>query len=300
MKLYQLILTLVILLFGGAAIYYSCDQDKVMDLLIATHGGGQQVADVDAQGLRKVNSELEAEAARISEERAAAIKNTESAQNVMNDHHNQRDDAETLLNTHKKELADVQASVDAQHASVEALIASIKESLKDLESAGIPDISADQACSEVLESIREFVARQQARKKDLDQQLKDAIAAHKAAAVKLAGEKDELARATRVNTNFFNDYSKNNDEFPVVAVDRRWNYVTFFVGNDSGLVAGDDKTLVVKRGAQSVANLKIMSIDDGLVVAQYSDCEVPHLTNPATVNHPRVGDTVFRLKPLGR
>lgn len=33
MKLYQLILTLVVLLFGGAAVYYSCDQDKVMDLL---------------------------------------------------------------------------------------------------------------------------------------------------------------------------------------------------------------------------------------------------------------------------
>ena len=43
-----------------------------------------------------------------------------------------------------------------------------------------------------------------------------------------------------------------------------------------------------------------MSIDDGLVVAQYSDCEVPHMANPATVNHPHVGDTVFRIKPLGR
>lgn len=300
MKLYQLILTLVVLLAGGAAIYYSCNQDKVMDLLIATHGGGPQVENQDAQGLRKVNSELEAEAARISSERAAAIKATESAQNVMNDHHNQRDDAETLLNTHKKELADVQASVDAQHASVEALVASIKESLKNLESSGIPNFSSDQPCSEVIETIREFVARQQARKKDLDQQLKDAIAAHKAAAVKLAGEKDELARATRVNTTFFRDYTKNDDEFPVVAVDRRWNYVTFFVGNDSGLVAGDDKTLVVKRGGEAVANLKIMSIDDGLVVAEYSDCQVPHLTDPKTMNHPHVGDTVFRIKPLGR
>ena len=300
MKLDQLILTLVVLLAGGAAIYYSCNQDKVMDLLIATHGGGQQVADADAQGLRKVNQELEAEAARISSERAAAIKATESAQNVMNDHHNQRDDAETLLNTHKKELADLQASVDAQHASVEALVASIKESLKDLESSGIPDFSADQPCSEVLVAIREYVARQQARKKDLDQRLKDAIAAHKAAAVKLAGEKDELVRATRVNADFFRDYSKNDDEFPVVAVDRRWNYVTFFVGNDSGLVAGDNKTLVVKRGGEAVSNLKIMSIDDGLVVAEYSDCVVPHLTNPKTMNHPHVGDTVFRLKPLGR
>ena len=44
MKVSQLVISLLVLLMGAGLAMYSADQQKVMDVLVATHGGGPQVA----------------------------------------------------------------------------------------------------------------------------------------------------------------------------------------------------------------------------------------------------------------
>ena len=86
---------------------------------------------------------------------------------------------------------------------------------------------------------------------------------------------------------------KNGDEFALLAVDMRWRFVAFKVGTDSGLVAGDSTPLLVKRGPIEVVKLRIVSISNGMAVAEF---------DPATLKpgvRPQVGDLVFRQKPIG-
>lgn len=295
MKISQLIVTTLCLGLGGAAVYYSVDQDKVMNLLLAVHGGGPNVEDGNATGLRKENQELERAAAQISSERNDAVKQTEQSQNVMNDQHAQRDDAELVLRNHQRELADVQAKVKEAQANIEQLRNAFNEALEQLNASGLNfSISPGQSYMEVLEQIKTLIAKEQAREKKLAGELKDALAKHKAAAEKLYGEKVELARATRTNTAFFKEYTKNDDEYVIDAVDPRWNYVCFNVGMDSGLIVGDTTSLQVRRSDNSVTPLRIRSIDSGEVIADYDPKKLPGGIRP------QVGDVVFRIKPQGR
>ena len=114
-----------------------------------------------------------------------------------------------------------------------------------------------------------------------------------AATEKLAKEKVELNRINGINDRFFKDYMKNGDEFALLAVDMRWRFVAFKVGTDSGLVAGDSTPLLVKRGPVEVVKLRIISIKDGMVTAEFD----PKTLAPGV--RPQVGDLVFRQKPLG-
>ena len=293
MKISQLLVSILVLLAGGAAIMYTADQQKVMDIVIATHGGGQQVDASSATGLRKLNQDLDAERGTGSSERAAAVKATEAARVEMRDSQVKRDEAQGKLDGHKEELKSVRGKVDAMVKSVETLRASLETALADLKTSASLDVGSDASAEAVLESIRAIVEKEQKRTEEITEKLNDWQAARTAATEKLAKEKVELNRLTAINDKFFTDYSKNDDEYPLLAADSRWKFVVFNVGPESGLIAGDATPLLVKRGDVVVAPLRIVTISKGMVVAEYD----PKQLLPGV--RPEVGDRVFRVKPLG-
>ena len=293
MKISQLLASILVLLAGGAAIMYTADQQKVMDVVIATHGGGQQVDASSATGLRKLNQELDAERGAVSSERAAAVKGAEAARVEMRDSQVKRDEAQTKLDDHKNVLKGVRGKVEAMKKSVEELRSSLEAALAEIKSSASLDVADGASTEAVLASIREVVEREQKRTEEITAKLNDWQAARTAATEKLAKEKVELNRLTAINDKFFTDYSKNDDEYPLLAADSRWKFVVFNVGPDRGLIAGDATPLLVKRGDVVVAPLRIVTISKGMVVAEYD----PKQLQPGV--RPEVGDRVFRVKPLG-
>lgn len=292
MKVSQLVISLLVLLMGVGLIMYSADQQQVMDVLVATHGGGPQVADADATGLRKLNSDLDAEVARISGERSAAIEATEGARVEMRDARDKRNDAEAKLAADKAENEDLKVKVESATKTAIQLRDTYNAALAKLKSEGSLDADTSDLGA-LVEAVKAVVDRENARKKDLETQLEEEKVVREAATEKLAKEKVELNRINGINERFFKDYMKNGDEFALLAVDMRWRFVAFKVGADSGLVAGDTTPLLVKRGPVEVVKLRIISIKDGMVTAEFD----PKTLAPGV--RPQVGDLVFRQKPLG-
>ncbi len=293
MKISQLLVSIIVVLAGGAIAMFSADQKKVMDIVTTTHGGGSQVADAEASGLRKLNSELDTEVARISGERVEAIKASENARNEMRDHRDKRNDSEAKLEADKKTLADTKAKVKAVTDSVEQIRASYNAALETLQATGNIDVPSASGFAEVMEAIKSVVDREAERAKTLAAQLEEETTVREAAMQKLAKEKVELARLDNINDRFFKNYVHNADEFMILAADTHWKFVVFQAGADSGLVAGDSTPLLVKRGDTVITPVRIISIKDGQVLAEFDPEQLPAGLRP------EVGDRAFRMKPLG-
>ena len=293
MKISQLLASVLMLAAGGAAIMYSADQQKVMDVLIAAHGGGQQVDASSATGLRKMNQDLDAERGTVASERAAAVKAVEANRIEMRDSNTKRDEAQAKLEADTAELKTVRSKVEAMNESVEKVRVAFNAAVAELKSSDAISVDASADFATVLESIKGVVEREEKRTQEINERLNDWQAARAAATEKLAREKVELNRLTAINDKFFTDYTKNDDEFPVLAVDARWKFVVFNVGADSGLVAGDANPMLVKRGDEVITALRIVTISKGMAVAEYDPAKLPVGVRP------ELGDRVFRVQPLG-
>jgi hypothetical protein len=293
MKISQLLASILMLAAGGAAIMYSADQQKVMDVLIAAHGGGQQVDASSATGLRKMNQDLDAERGTVASERAAAVKAVEANRIEMRDSNTKRDEAQAKLDADKAELQTVRSKVEAMNESVEKVRVAFNTAVAELKNSEALSVDASADFATVLESIKGVVEREEKRTQEINERLNDWQAARAAATEKLAREKVELNRLTAINDKFFTDYTKNDDEFPVLAVDARWKFVVFNVGPDSGLVAGDANPMLVKRGDEVITALRIVTISKGMAVAEFDPAKLPAGIRP------ELGDRVFRVQPLG-
>lgn len=293
MKISQLLASILMLAAGGAAIMYSADQQKVMDVLIAAHGGGQQVDASSATGLRKMNQDLDAERGTVASERAAAVKAVEANRIEMRDSNTKRDEAQAKLDADKTELQTVRSKVEAMNESVEKVRVAFNTAVAELKNSEALSVDASADFATVLESIKGVVEREEKRTQEINERLNDWQAARAAATEKLAREKVELNRLTAINDKFFTDYTKNDDEFPVLAVDARWKFVVFNVGPDSGLVAGDANPMLVKRGDEVITALRIVTISKGMAVAEFDPAKLPAGIRP------ELGDRVFRVQPLG-
>lgn len=296
MKISHLIVSILVLLAGGAVCYFSAGQQKSMNVLVYTQGGGSQIAAADATGLRALNKELEAEAARISGERAAAVTAAESARVEMNDQKAKCEDAVAALEAKKEEqkrLADELAKQQegreeaewitvarAESRGIDALAAIIEEC-----SGESPDYDA------AVEKIGALYKAQVEEADTLQKNLSKSTDAKTAAAAELEKQKAELARLNAINERFFIEYSKNNKEFTVSGVDTGWRYVTFNATVEDSLVRDD--ALLICRGDSVVTVVRLVSIKDGQVIAEIDE----KLTAPGL--RPAVGDRVVRLKPLG-
>lgn len=296
MKISQLAISLIVLLAGGALTFFSAKQQKAMTIVTYTHGGGSQVAAADATGLRKLNSELDATAAKVAGERATAVNATESARVEMRDQKDKCALAEEALKAKEAEKASLEADLAKQkeEGSTTSWVETSKTEAKGhTELTDIVDMCSDETpdYDGAVTKIGEVVKAQAEEAEALQKKLTKEGDALTAAEAELKKQQAELARLNEINDRFFREYNKNGQEFAVQAVDASWKYLTFVVGAESGLIKGE--TLLVKRGDTVITPLTITSIADGQVVAEFDVTKLPAGLRPA------VGDRVFRLKPLG-
>ncbi len=291
MKISQLIIAVIVAGLGVAGIKYSLDQSKIMDLLITTHGGGPLVEDMNATGLRKAKADITLEAATAATERAEAVKASESARIEMTDARNKRDDAKAQLDNDKQELEEWLPKAEQAEAKLAQLKEEYEKASADLKN--IPELGDDTEVSAIMENLRNIVASAKETQQKLTEDLEAKAEVLKAATEKVAAETVEFERVKAINDNFFTNYSKNKDEYPIQAVDTRWNFVVFNVDKESGLVAGDTTPMLVKRGDALLCKLRIVSVTGGQVIAEFDPAQLP-----AGVRLEE-GDLVFREKPLG-
>ncbi len=293
MKISQLLISILVLMAGGAAIMYSADQQKVMNALIATHGGGQQVDVSNATGLRKLNQDLDAERGTGATERSSAIKATEAARVEMRDAITRREEMQAQLDAHKEELKNVQADVKAMQASVETLVKAFNDAMAEIKKSESVEVDASADFTAVLEAIKEAVQRLEGVRDEQTKLLGERTDVRTKRIEELAALRVELARLTAINDKFVSDYQKNDDEYPILAVDSRWKFVVFNAGSECGLIPGDSSPVLIKRGGVVIAQVRILSISNGMVVAEYD----PKKMTPGV--RPELGDRAFRVKPIG-
>ncbi len=291
MKISQLIIVLIVAGLGVAGIKYTLDQQKIMNLLVTAHGGGPLVQDADATGLRKAKSDLSLEAAAMATERADAVKASESARLEMRDHRDRRDDAQSQLERDTDERDSWQAKV----TQAEARVAQIKEEYEKAVAhlKNIPDLGDETELVAALENLKAIVKNAKEEQERLTAEHEDKVEVRKAATDKVAREDTELKHVEGIIAKFEENYRKNKDEFPILAVDTRWNFVVFNAGKESNLVAGDTTPILVKRDGNMLTKLRILSVNGNQIIAEFDPT-----TLPAGVRL-QVGDLAFREKPIG-
>ncbi len=291
MKISQLIIVILVAGLGVAGIKYSMDQREIMDAVIAVHGGGPLVEDMDATGLRKARLDVDVKAATAATERADAVKASDSARLEMIDSLNNRNDSQSKLDRDKAELEDWQGKVQRAKERVEQIKAEFTAAVAELQN--VPELGDETDLSTAMEKLKTVVEQERERNNELKTDHADKVTVREALTEKVAKETADYLHIKGINDTFFNNYMKNKDEFEVLAVDTRWNFVVFNAGKDSGLVAGDSSPMLLKRGNTMLANLRIVSITGEQVIAEYDPAQVPAGLRI------EVGDKVFRQKPIG-
>lgn len=291
MKKSQLIAALLVIALGGVGIYYAQKQQATMNLLVTTHGGGSLVDDMSAGGLRRFSKELVSE--DVSGARAAALEKADKAMLQMKAERSARDNSRSVLDASKEELADREnslSSLKGQVAEVEKNIAALMVKLKDL----MPDSFGNESeVAAAMEKLKEVAAEKAEEREKLEAELKEKQTVREALVKKVAGLQVDFNKVASSNEEFFDSYCQNDDEYTIVAVNPEWKFVVFNAPANSRIVPGDSTPLIVKRGDVKVAKLRVVSNNNGQIVAEYD----PKLLPPGIVL--QVGDRVFRQKPLG-
>ncbi|MBR5523622.1 MAG: hypothetical protein IKV82_09180 [Akkermansia sp.] len=283
-------LTSIILVLGlGIFGYTLCsDQATTMNLAVGASGGS---SDTEPSGLRQTNKDLEIEVATISKERSDALKQQKDAFIMMQRAVEERDTAERKLADNKESLAEWEEKVKEAQARVEEVQKEREHILATLRT--MPALGSDIDLATAVEKLASVVENEKKMEKQLTQDLEEKTEVRKIATEKVAKEQAELDRLVAINDQFFKDYTKNSDEYSILAVDPRWKFVVFNAGKDSGIVAGGSTPMLVKRGNDPIITLRVVSVNGGQVIAEYDAEQLPHGVQL------EVGDKVFRQKPLG-
>ena len=283
-------LTSIILVLGlGIFGYTLCsDQAATMNLAVGASGGS---ADTEPSGLRQTNKDLEIEVATISKERSDSLKQQKDAFVMMQRAVEERDTAERKLADNKESLAEWEEKVKEAQARVEEVQKEREAILATLRT--MPALGSDIDLATAVEKLASVVENEKKMEKQLNQDLEEKTEVRKSATEKVAKEQAELDRLTAINDQFFKDYTKNSDEYSILAVDPRWKFVVFNAGKDSGIVAGGSTPMLVKRGSEPIITLRVVSVSGGQVIAEYDAEQLPKGVQL------EVGDKVFRQKPLG-
>ena len=283
-------LTSIILVLGlGIFGYTLCsDQATTMNLAVGASGGS---SDTEPSGLRQTNKDLEIEVATISKERSDALKQQKDAFIMMQRAMEERDTAERKLADNKESLAEWEEKVKEAQARVEEVQKEREHILATLRT--MPALGSDIDLATAVEKLASVVENEKKMEKQLTQDLEEKTEVRKIATEKVAKEQAELDRLAAINDQFFKDYTKNSDEYSILAVDPRWKFVVFNAGKDSGIVAGGSTPMLVKRGNDPIITLRVVSVNGGQVIAEYDAEQLPQGVQL------EVGDKVFRQKPLG-
>ncbi len=286
MKIVPLITIIATLGLGVAGWMYSSHQQTTMKLVVGVVGGADGTS-----GLKAANQALDATMATAATERKTALEASAQAGIMLQRSAESLAAAEQVLEEEQGKLTDMLAKVEEARANQAAYQAEMDALLAYFRS--LPALSNVSDVSEAVATLAETVTSERERAEVLTTELEEKVTVRDAASRRVANETAELARLDAANRRFEEEYRKNDDEFSILAVDTRWKFVVISVGRDSGLVAGDTTPLIVKRGGTLIATLRITSVSNGQVIAEYNSEELP----AGVVLE--VGDRVFVQKPIG-
>ena len=286
MKIAPLIAIIATLGLGVAGFMFSSQQQTTMKLVVGVAGGPD-----GSGGLKAVNQTLDGSVASISGERKKALEATAEAVTMLQRSAEELAQAESELSAQESALADMQDKVKeakSRQAEIQAELDALLAFFRSL-----PALSSVSDLNEAVSTLESTVNEEKEKATTLTAELESKVTVRDAAAKKVATETAELERLDGANRRFEDEYRKNDDEFTILAVDPRWKFVVFNVGKDSGIVTGDSNPLLVKRGDVMIAKLRVISISNNQVVAEFKSEELP-----AGVML-EVGDRVFMQKPIG-
>ena len=275
---------LVLLTFFGYR--YASNQATTMRMLVDARSG----LGTEPAGLEQANKTLDTEAATVAKRRADALKTNQdalvmtnkaaedltAATNAMEAHKTARDEAQAKIEEAEATFAEVKAEnekvIAAMHNIPVLSSADVTEALTILEST-VKEYNED--FDRIASNLEQKTTEREKLGKDIGELTTD------------------LAEKRDTNKRFLDAYHRNGREYVIEAVDTRWHFVVFEAGEDSGFAAGDPEPLLVKRGAQSVTTLRVVSVSGGKVVAEYDEKSLP----PGM--QLEVGDQIIRQKPFG-
>ncbi len=292
MKITHLLWALVALGLAIFGIKYSLDQQKVLNMLVATHGGHDQAE--TGGGLRQLRKDLTSEASEMAKLRADAVSASDKQRLLMRDARNNKEESAAILEGKKSDLADAQAKLAEETARVDQMKLNIQAAMDSLKAGlgdSVPDVAPDAEIKDFVFAISTYVEKTSAEIKTMEAQLEEQQTLVAAATDRVAKATVELANVEQIKADFVADYERNDDMFIVRGVNPRWNIVVFEAPTSSALIPGDQIPLIVKRGDAAIAELRIVSVNGNSVVAEYDPEKVPAGVQIV------IGDQVIRKKP---
>ncbi len=292
MKITHLFWALLALGLAVFGIKYSMDQQKVLNLLVATHGGHDQSE--TGGGLRQLRKDLNRQASEMAQQRAAAVEASDKSRLMMRDARDKKEESAATLETKRGELADAELRLKEETARVDnmklELQAAMDRMREGLGSTAL-EVSEGAEIKDFVFAISTYVEETTNEIKKMETQLSERQTLVSAATKRVVKSTSDLAGVERIKADFVADYRRNDDVFTVQEVDNRWNVVVFTAPASSALIPGDDIPLIVKRGSNAIAQLRIVSVNGTKVVAEFNP---EHMPAGLSI---RAGDQIVRKKP---
>lgn len=259
----KIALLIVLILAGGAGIYFSIEQQNQLEATVAE------------------NQELKTEIARQNGIFDRVSLDLEEASKEVEQWQVRRGEKLATLagETDKNNTLSAKAEdVGTQLLAKEAQIKKIQDELAQF------DFNDPQ---EVID--RDNAAKE--KNKELLASLEEINVIVDAAAKKVGTQEEQLGVLQDRQRDYRAKLANNGSEYRIVAVDPEWGFVVVNAGEDSKINA--QSVFLVSRGGKGVAKLKVSSLEKRQTVADVVDGSL------AEGNRLEVGDKVILLNPQG-
>ncbi len=286
MKISSYILPGLVLVVSIGGYLVASSQSTTLKMLVGARSG----LDSEVGGMELANKEANTEAIAVAKTRAEALKANESyvleTTNAREEMEGVKKNAEAVaseIETTRERIRESEEKRDEGMTERERIQEKLR-SIPGLENSDIASAVDDlhtkaQSGAAEYTSLLEDQEKFAARRGELEKEV--------------AAKETDLAGKNRINDQFMQTYSRNGEEFSVSAVDPQWHFVVFRASADSGIIPGGTDPLIVQRNGVAITTLRVVSVNNGQVVAEYDESKLPRGVVP------EVGDRIFRKAVQG-
>ena len=286
MKVTSYLLPVLVLVVSIVGILAARDQSATLRMLVGACSG----LDVELGGMELSNKDLNTEATAIAKSRSESLKSNETSTLEFTNAREEMEGVKKSADEQATEIESLRDSVAVAEKEREARAeerAKIQETLRTIPGLENSDLTSavDDLRTKVQEGATEYTSLSEDR---------DKFAARRGELQKEVADKEmELAGKNKINHQFMQTYLRNGEDFAIAAVDPQWHFVVFRAPADSGIFPGDASVLIVQRNGVAITTLRVVSVNNGQVVAEYDEQKLPRGVVP------EVGDRVFRKAVQG-
>lgn len=265
---------------------YASNQATTMRMLVDARVGISS----ETYGLELLNKNLDVERATVAGKRRAELESNKTALVEASKAREDMESAKNRLENSKSALEEIKEKIADATAKAHEIEEENERMINALHSVPLLANASPEEASGIIE---EFVKEIETTYEKFNNDLEGKIAERGKLTSEVSGLQVDLRNREETNTRFMETYRKNGEEFVVSAVDPQWHFVIFNASEDNGFYPGDPTQLLVHRNGVSIANLRIVSVSGGQVVAEYDEESLPRGVRI------EVGDRIFRQKPMG-